>query len=72
MVGYCLSSTGQYGEARTWFERAVAAKEQGDVHGRNDHESLCVTLLYGAELLRKLGDTETAVQWEKRASELGV
>jgi hypothetical protein len=28
------------GEARTWFERAVAEMQQGDIHGRIDQESL--------------------------------
>jgi len=33
-VGGCYSSLGKFEEARAWFERAVAAKEKGDVHGR--------------------------------------
>ena len=36
LVGYCYSSLGQFAEALPWFERAVAAKEKGDVHGRLD------------------------------------
>jgi hypothetical protein len=39
-VGYCLSSLGQHAEAKPWFERAVVAKEKGDVHGRVDGESV--------------------------------
>jgi hypothetical protein len=30
--------------ARPWFERAVAAAEQGDIHGQVDHGSLGVSL----------------------------
>ena len=40
LVGYRLTSTGEFGTARPWFERAVAEAEKGDVHGRVDHESL--------------------------------
>jgi hypothetical protein len=43
-VGYCLGSTGEFAAARPWFERAAAAKEKGDVHGRVDHESLAFTI----------------------------
>ena len=32
-LGDCLSSAGQYAEARPWYERAVAEKEKGDVYG---------------------------------------
>ena len=39
-LGRALYEIGQFEAARPWFERAVAAKEQGDVHGRVDHESL--------------------------------
>ena len=31
---------GEHAAARPWYERAVAEKEQGDVHGRVDHASL--------------------------------
>ncbi len=39
-VGSCYSSLGEFEKARGWYERAVAAKEKGDVHGRVDSESL--------------------------------
>jgi tetratricopeptide (TPR) repeat protein len=68
MVGWCLSSTGQHGEALPWYERAVAEKEKGDVHGRIDHASLSITLRDGAGCLRKLGKNEQAHEWEQRAS----
>jgi len=43
-VGDCYSSQGKFAEALPWFDRAVAAKEKGDVHGRVDSESLRVSL----------------------------
>jgi hypothetical protein len=42
-VGYCLSSTDAYEAARAWFERAVAAKQQGDEFGRVDQDSLDIS-----------------------------
>jgi hypothetical protein len=30
--------------ARPWYERAVTAKERGDVYGRVDQKSLALTL----------------------------
>lgn len=34
---------GEYAEALPWYQRAVEAAEQGDVHGRVDHASLAVS-----------------------------
>lgn len=42
-IGYGLSTIGLFGEAQPWYERAVAAAEQGDVHGRVDQQSLEVS-----------------------------
>jgi hypothetical protein len=67
-VGLCLSSVGQDAEALPWYERAVAAKEKGDVHGRIDHASLSISLREGADCLRELGKNELADEWEQRAS----
>ena len=39
-MGFCLSNQDQFAVAQPWFERAATAKEQGDIHGRVDHESL--------------------------------
>lgn len=39
-LGEALCVMGHFEEARPWFERAVAAKEKGDVHGRVDNERL--------------------------------
>jgi len=35
-VGYCYSRVGRFEKALPWLERAVAAKDKGDVHGRVD------------------------------------
>ena len=67
-VSDCLSSTGQYAEARPWFERAVAAKGKGDVHGRINHESLSISLRALATCLRQLGQTEAANALDQRAA----
>jgi tetratricopeptide (TPR) repeat protein len=69
-VGYCFSRTGRFEEARPWFERAVEAKQKGDVHGRIDHESLVTTLRAGAAYLRNLQLTEQAEEWKRRAFEI--
>ncbi|MBK8209257.1 MAG: hypothetical protein IPK78_04140 [Rhodospirillales bacterium] len=54
-IGRALSEIGRFADAQPWFERAVAAKEQGDVHGRVDHESLGGSLRAAAACLRQLG-----------------
>jgi hypothetical protein len=59
-VGYCLAETGQFEAARPCCERAVAEKEQGDVHGRVDNDSLKVSLVSGAVCLEQLGHLDEA------------
>jgi predicted phosphodiesterase len=71
-VGRALYETGQFAAAQPWFERAVAANEKGDVHGRIDHDSLGRSLRSGANCLRKLGRDSEANDWEARASGLGA
>jgi hypothetical protein len=44
LVGRALTEVGRFAAARPWFERAVTAKEKGDVHGRVDHASLGASL----------------------------
>ncbi len=68
LVGHCLSSTGQFEAALPWFERAVAASEQGDVHGRVDRTSIAASLRAGADCLAQLGRHAEATDWEKRVS----
>lgn len=43
-VAEAMLELGRHDEARPWFERAVEAKEQGDVHGWVDPESLRATM----------------------------
>lgn len=60
----------KFEEARPWFERAVEAKQQGDLYGRVDHESLALTLRQGAQCLQHVGQTEQAQAWEEEAARL--
>lgn len=39
-IGHAITDLGQFAEALPWLERAVAAKEKGDVYGRVDSASL--------------------------------
>lgn len=71
-TGDCLSSAGKFGEAGGWFERAVAAREQGDVHGRVDHESLAYSLRSTAACLRKLGLQHDALLFEEKLNQILV
>jgi len=66
-IGYGLSTIGLFVEARPWYERAVAAKEQGDIHGRVDHESLGNSLHQVGYCLSMTGDYEGARPWFERA-----
>jgi len=43
-LGDGLRMDGQFDEAQGWYERAVAAKEKGDMYGRVDQESLTLSL----------------------------
>jgi lipopolysaccharide biosynthesis regulator YciM len=68
-VGFCWFSLGRYEEARGWVERAVAAMERGDVHGRVDYTSLATSVLAVATCYTSLGRPREARQWQKRASQ---
>ena len=59
-VGVALSTVGRFVEARPWHERAVAAKEQGDVHGRVNHASLGRSLAALAIYPERTRDTRGA------------
>ena len=65
-IAEALHLIGRYEEARPWFERAVAEKEKGDVHGRIDHESLTATVRRLTQCLRELGLDDAARRWEQR------
>ena len=68
VIATALYTIGRFSEARLWFERAVAEKEKGDVHGRIDHASLRISLRAGAGCLRELGQLDLARDWESKAS----
>jgi tetratricopeptide (TPR) repeat protein len=66
-VGQALLEIGQFEAARPWYERAVAEKEQGDVHGRIDHASLGISLYKVGYCLWSRGQFEAAQPWLERA-----
>ena len=67
-AGSCLSDANQFGAALLWFQRAVAAKEKGDIHGRIDHESLGRTLQQiGRCVSSTSSQLETALTWFEQA-----
>ena len=55
-VGDCLSQLGRHEQAQPWYERAVTEAEQGDIHGRIDHQSLEIS----RNALRALAPKPTA------------
>ncbi|MBI3679136.1 MAG: tetratricopeptide repeat protein [Acidobacteria bacterium] len=68
-VGRALYEIGRFEEARPWYERAVAEKEKGDVHGRIDHASLGRSLHQVGICLSSMGRFEEARPWFERAVE---
>ena len=66
-VGQALYEIGKFDEARPWYERAVSEKEQGDVHGRVDHESLGISLHQVGYCLSSVGKFDEARPWYERA-----
>ena len=69
-MGNCASSLGRLEAALSSFERAVAAKEKGDVYGRIDYESISLSLRAGADRFRQLGRLEEAKACEEKAAAL--
>ena len=67
-VGYCYSRPGKFAEALPWFERAIAAKEKGDVHGRVDSESVGTSLHRVGDCYARQGHLAEAQRWFKRAA----
>ena len=67
-VGQALIEVGAFEAARPWFERAVAEKEKGDVHGRVDHASLGSSLHQVGSCLTSTGQFEAARPWFERAA----
>ncbi|GAC1338095.1 MAG: hypothetical protein NVSMB18_03940 [Acetobacteraceae bacterium] len=67
VIGQALLETGLFAAAQPWFERAVAEKEQRDVHGRIDHESLRTSLNQIGFCLSSRGEFAAAQPWFERA-----
>jgi tetratricopeptide (TPR) repeat protein len=67
MIGHALFEIGQFAAALQWFERAVAAKEKGDIHGRVDNESLGSSLNWVGTCLIEQGEHAAALPWLERA-----
>jgi tetratricopeptide (TPR) repeat protein len=66
-VGFAIVELGQFAKALPWFERAVAAKEKGDVHGRVDSESLGKSLHLVGDCYASQGELAKALPWFERA-----
>ncbi len=67
VVGDALTKIGRFANARPWYERAVAAKEKGDAHGRVDHQSLGLSLHQVGYCLTSTGHFVDARPWCERA-----
>jgi tetratricopeptide (TPR) repeat protein len=66
-ISRALAEAGRFSEAREWSERAVAAAEKGDVHGRVDHASLGISVHQVGVCLSRLGQYAEARPWFERA-----
>jgi tetratricopeptide (TPR) repeat protein len=71
-VGDCYSSLGKFAEALPWYERAVAAAEKGDVHGRVNSASLGGSLHQVGYCYSSLGEFAEALPWFERAAAVSV
>jgi hypothetical protein len=58
---------GRFARALPWLERAVAAAEQGDVHGRVDSEGLGTSLHLVGVCYERQGQLVHARPWFERA-----
>jgi tetratricopeptide (TPR) repeat protein/predicted phosphodiesterase len=67
VIGRALYETGFFDEALPWLERAVEAKEKGDVHGRVDHASLGASLHEVGDCHASRGRFDEALPWCERA-----
>jgi Tfp pilus assembly protein PilF len=68
-IGVCYFEMNQYARALCHFERAIAAKEQGDAHARVNYVSVGRSWQAGGECLVKLGDATAARVWFERSTE---
>jgi tetratricopeptide (TPR) repeat protein len=68
-IGRALYEIGRFAEAQPWFERAVEAKQQGDMHGRVNQASLGSSLHLVGYCLSSRGQFAEAQPWYERAVE---
>ncbi len=68
-IGRALIEIGRFDEALPWFERAVEAKEKGDLQGRVDNDSLGWSLHEVGYCSSSMGKYDEALPWHKRAVE---
>jgi tetratricopeptide (TPR) repeat protein len=68
VLGDVSMALGRFEAALRWYERAVAAAEQGDAHGRVDAESLGTSLVQVGYCHAKLGQIAEAMRWYERAA----
>jgi len=66
-VGVCHSSQGKFAQALPWFERAVAARRKGDVHGRVDSAGLGSSLHQIGYCYSSQDKFAEALPWFERA-----
>lgn len=72
VVGRSLIELGEFDEACTWFERAIAEQQQGDLHGRIDHESVAGSMLAIADCLEKTGRSPRGGNVERQGVQIAV
>lgn len=66
-IGQALYGIGAFAAGQPWFERAIVAKERGDVHGGVDHDSLGRSLYQMGYCLSSQGQFAAAQPWYERA-----
>jgi Tfp pilus assembly protein PilF len=68
-MGSCLYSLGRYADAQASFSRAALEKQQGDAHGRVDHESLGRSLHNVGSCASSQRQYAIARSWYQRAAQ---
>ncbi len=69
VVGDALLEIGKFEEARSWYERAVEAKKQGDLDGSVNYNSLGNSLYGVGFCLSSVGKFNEALPWYEGAVE---
>src|SRR5205823_2834485 len=66
MIGSAIDELGKYAESLPWYERAVAAEEKGDLHGRVDSQNLGMSLHQVGYCYSSQGKYAEALPWYER------